>query len=139
MARSDTPRESDPQVEERVTVWVQWWLNRVNEVAATFGYCPIPMPGVLFDLAGTDAAQALVDDNAALIRLNQILLSQHADQYRDEIIPHELAHVAADRWLGEGRESHGYQWRWVMGQLGVVPRPHHDMISRSGVALSRPE
>jgi len=116
-------------LESLVAEWMGSWRGRINAVGARYGYADIAMPALEFNLVGTDAAQAVVGGQfESVVRINAGLLRKFPERYRDEFIAHELSHVAADRWLGVGPDSHGYQWRWVMGQIGAAANAEHDLL-----------
>lgn len=120
-------------LEAMVGEWMEAWLGRINAVGARYGYADIALPALDFTLVGTDAAQALVGAlPESVVRINAALLKRFPERYRDEFIAHELSHVAADRWLGVGPDSHGYQWRWVMGQIGAAANAEHDLLKGQG-------
>ena len=54
------------------------------------------------------------------------LLNQLPHQYRDEIIPHELAHMVA--WRLYKDPGHGPQWKGVMVQYGIKPNRFHNLF-----------
>lgn len=125
----DTELGGGAALEALVAEWMETWRGRINAVGARYGYADIGPPGLEFNLVGTDAAQAVVGQQLeSVVRINAALLKRFPERYRDEFIAHELSHVAADRWLGVGADSHGYQWRWVMGQIGADANAEHDLL-----------
>jgi predicted SprT family Zn-dependent metalloprotease len=60
------------------------------------------------------------------IDLCYTLINQLPHQYRDEIIPHELAHMVA--WRLYKDPGHGPQWKGVMVQYGIEPKRCHNLF-----------
>ncbi len=53
---------------------------------------------------------------------------QHADpQLLDEVLVHELAHIAAYLLYGPGRRPHGHEWRRLVEQAGRTARVRIDV------------
>ncbi len=59
------------------------------------------------------------------IRLNPVLLLENQQEFIDEVVPHELAHLLV--WQHFGRVApHGKEWKWMMESvLGVPARRTH--------------
>lgn len=71
-------------------------------------------PEVEYDLKGHTAGYA----NSKRIRLNTELLYSHHDDMIHRTVPHEVAHVV-QRELYPGSKSHGGEWQYLMGILGL--------------------
>ena len=81
-----------------------------------------PMPTITMDVRGCAAGYANSIDNT--IRLNPILFRDNQDAFVSRTIPHELAHIVANRLYGVDRtktgkrRSHGPRWKQVMETFG---------------------
>jgi SprT protein len=98
------------------------------------GWLNVTMPRteIRFDLRGTSAGQARVGGvGAALIRYNPTLLQLHPQQFIENTVAHEVAHVVAYVRNGPGIRPHGPEWKSVMRRFGVEPsRCHGYDVSR---------
>ncbi|KKM61213.1 hypothetical protein LCGC14_1534020 [marine sediment metagenome] len=79
-------------------------------------------PEISYKLRGLVAGQA----NSRLwrIRINSILLQENTDDMLNSTVPHEVAHLIADKVYGHIR-SHGAEWKSVMRLLGISPNRCH--------------
>lgn len=92
----------------------------------------LPMPTVSFDLRGKTAGQAWLQKNH--VRLNAVLLSENADEFIEQTVGHEVAHLAAHFKHGARIQPHGPQWRHMMTCLGLPAERCHDYdVSRAAV------
>jgi SprT protein len=82
-----------------------------------------PEPKLVYHQRGTSAGTAWLDTYE--IRLNPVLLLENEQEFIDEVVPHELAHLLV--WKTFGRVSpHGKEWKWMMESvLGVPARRTH--------------
>lgn len=80
-------------------------------------------PTVSFDLRGTTAGEAYGPKNH--IRLNGQLLNENIDEFIEQTVGHEWAHLAARNLHGPGIRSHGPEWKGVMIKLGLDPARCH--------------
>ncbi len=87
----------------------------------------MPRPEVRFDLRGRAAGQAALD--GTFLRFNAVLLQDQPQAFLEEVVPHEIAHVAVGVIAPRAR-PHGREWRAVMRLLGVEPRRCHDFDTR---------
>ena len=78
---------------------------------------------VSFALRGRVAGDACV--RTGTIRYNAELLARHGDEFLDEIVPHEVAHVVVARVFPGRRRPHGPEWKHVMAFFGVRARSCH--------------
>jgi predicted SprT family Zn-dependent metalloprotease len=62
-----------------------------------------------------------------VIDLSVELYGQYPDEFRCEIIPHELAHQVTFDVYGECRQIHGTEWKSVMRAVGREPSTYHSM------------
>lgn len=93
------------------------------------------MPTCSFDLRGAEAGktwQSRVVDGKRIpawhVQFNAVLLRENLATFLSDIVPHEVAHLAAAALhRGEHIEPHGTEWQAVMRAFGVVPTPRHSM------------
>ena len=80
-------------------------------------------PTLVYQQRGTSAGTAWLEKNE--IRLNPVLLLENQQEFIDEVVPHELAHLLV--WQHFGRVApHGKEWKWMMENvLGVPARRTH--------------
>ena len=96
-------------------------------------------PTLVYQQRGTSAGTAWLEKNE--IRLNPVLLLENQQEFIDEVVPHELAHLLV--WQHFGRVApHGKEWKWMMENvLGVPARRTHrfeldSVISSPSVAIT---
>jgi len=85
-------------------------------------------PHVKFDKRGTCGGTAWY----AMMELNfnAGLMVDNWDEFINQVIPHEVAHLLKDHKYGHGRghnSAHGINWQRVMRALGVNPDRTHSM------------
>lgn len=91
-----------------------------------------PEPKVSYQQRGTTAGTAHL--SVWKIRLNSVLLIENGQQFIDEVVPHELAHLLVYKQFGRVA-PHGQQWQWMMENvLGVSASRTHafDVMSVQG-------
>ncbi len=64
-----------------------------------------------------------------VIDLSVELFSQHPEYFRDDTIPHELAHQVCFDVYGECKQIHGTEWKSVMRAVGLEPSTYHSMTN----------
>ncbi|MCC5610975.1 SprT-like domain-containing protein [Nostoc sp. CHAB 5834] len=85
----------------------------------------LPMPTVSFDLRGTVGGQAFLSKNH--VRINAVLFTENVDEFLHQIIPHEVAHLVANRKFGKNISPHGEEWQRVMKAFGLDPKRTHSL------------
>lgn len=83
-------------------------------------------PKLLFEKRGTVAAVANSDN--WYININPVLLNENTDDFIENTVPHEVAHLACDRvYPGEcdPRAAHGPRWKELMDVLGAKAETFH--------------
>lgn len=79
-----------------------------------------PEPTVNYKQRGTTTGSAYLKEWE--IRLNAVLLLENGDNFIDEVIPHELAHLLVYRVYGRRDIApHGAEWKWIMEHVLKVP------------------
>jgi SprT protein len=92
---------------------------------------------VRFDLRGQSAGQARVPTRGrAVIRYNLQLLWENGERFLSRTVPHEAAHLIAQRLHGARIRPHGEEWQAVMHLLGADPSRCHT-YDTSRVAVRR--
>ena len=94
-----------------------------------------PMPSLRFDLRGRCAGQAFPQSWS--IRLNSTLLHRHGDEFIEQTVPHELAHLVAFAQFGRQIRPHGKEWKLIMGLLGQEPSVCHNYTVAPARVVSR--
>ncbi len=64
-----------------------------------------------------------------IIDLSVELFSQHPEYFRDDTIPHELAHQVCFDVYGECKQIHGTEWKSVMRAVGLEANTYHTMTN----------
>ncbi|OAT34803.1 SprT family protein [Proteus myxofaciens ATCC 19692] len=87
-----------------------------------------PEPTLLYNQRGTIAGSAYYANWE--IRINPTLLIENKQNFIDEVIPHELAHLLVNKHFGRVA-PHGKEWKWMMETVLQVSakRTHHFDIS----------
>lgn len=84
-----------------------------------------PIPQVDVDMRGKAAGKALLQLNT--IKLNKVLFAENQQQFIDEVLPHELAHLITHQVFGRVK-PHGKEWQYVMVKVfGIKPERTHTM------------
>ncbi len=79
-------------------------------------------PTVSFDLSGRCAGKAFCLKWE--IKLNPVLMRENLQDFLDDTIPHEWAHLVAFEVFKE--RGHGAWWWWTMGRLNIKSTRCHD-------------
>ncbi|EIC82507.1 SprT family zinc-dependent metalloprotease [Serratia sp. M24T3] len=89
-----------------------------------------PEPEINYQQRGTSAGTAYLQ--YWQIRLNPVLLMENQQDFIDEVVPHELAHLLVYRHFGRAAAPHGKEWRWMMESvLGVSASRTHQFTVTS--------
>lgn len=118
------------------------WVARANKLFEAVHGVHILCPRLAFDLRGRSAGLAIFQPRKRrrepdLIRLNYQLLQEHPREMIEETIPHELAHIVANRLFGSRIKPHGNEWRGVMQAFGKSPDVQHSMAVEPSRRLRR--
>ena len=103
----------DPALLNRVTARVDWAVEKLHQADIV-----IAAPVLNFDLKGRTAGYAYKQDNR--VRLNLELLNRNTEDFIKNVIPHEIAHLAAFKYFPDDR-PHGRAWQLIME--GVLNLP----------------
>lgn len=88
---------------------------------------------VRFDKRGTTAGTALyINELDMELDFNVGLMVDNWDEFMNDTIPHEVAHLFKNHMYGTDRKGrmqspHGYYWQQIMRRLGVDPSRCHSM------------
>ena len=90
------------------------------------------VPSFLLNIRGSVGGWAISDSH--LIRLNPVFLKNYTEDYLENVIPHEIAHLFVSQFYKDLRpKSHGSEWKSVMGYLGLKPRRCHGYKTEGSV------
>ena len=113
------------EIKDKVILAVDRYCSLASEL---YGISLI-VPVLHFDLRGTDAAVARPQRN--LIKFNPILLQSNLQDYLNNTIPHEVAHLVSyirNGWVMSskgGLSFHGEHWKSIMRDFGCEPLVYH--------------
>ncbi|OBT17367.1 SprT family protein [Vibrio sp. UCD-FRSSP16_10] len=95
------------------------------QVANTHFKRTFAMPKIEIDMRGKAAGKAFLQLN--VIKLNKVLLAENQQDFIDEVLPHELAHLITHQVFGRVR-PHGKEWQYVMSKVfSIKPERTHSM------------
>ena len=107
------------QVEAQVSDLVQLAQQRLRRA--------ITLPTVGFRRSGRTAGSAHLQKNH--INFNPVLLSEYPDNYKSDVVPHEVAHIVVYQVYGRVK-PHGAEWQAVMRDIfNCEPATTHSMCS----------
>jgi SprT protein len=100
---------------------------RTTTLLREFGELTNAEVEIRFDLRGKAAGQVRIRGQGRyLIRYNLELLKRGGQDFLEQTVPHEVAHVLACHRFGRNIRPHGREWKAIMGQLGAEPTRCHD-------------
>ncbi|WP_395342674.1 SprT family zinc-dependent metalloprotease [Ningiella sp. W23] len=104
------------------------WMSKLNTTDLSLKSAP----EILMNQRGRIAGAALLGKNQ--IKLNAKLFQQNTEYFKEQVIPHELAHLAVYEHFGRVR-PHGKQWRFVMQDLfGLKADVKHQLdLNKAGI------
>lgn len=90
-------------------------------------------PLITFNVRGTCGGKAYY--NEWKVDFNATLAKDNLQTYLDDVVPHEVAHLATkiiypealQRRMGQKRRPHGPEWASIMVALGADPKRTHNM------------
>ncbi|MET0028235.1 MAG: SprT-like domain-containing protein [Candidatus Thiodiazotropha sp.] len=109
-------------LQSRTTMKTRLLLNQAETAFAL----PPTRPEIRFDLTGKSAGIVVFGPgNRCVIRYNAALLSRYGQEFMDETVPHEVAHIVARRRFGQRIRPHGREWKQVMAFFQAPARRCH--------------
>jgi len=97
-----------------------FWIAARKEFGAVIGEMPIVK---LNPRLTSTAGRAWIEHG--FIDLSCYLMSNNAQAFADDTIPHELCHMIA--WRLYQDRGHGKGWKFTMQKMGLTPTRCHDM------------
>jgi SprT protein len=112
----------DKDSQNKIIDHANYWIEKIK---STFNI-DVPTPTIDFNQRGTIAGQTIFDRNDGIITRVRISFNPyHArdnfKQFIEEIVPHEVAHVAQYVMHPQSKQ-HGVEWIDVMRKLGLPPK-----------------
>lgn len=86
------------------------YINRANQ----YFNRSFPIPVLSFKLRGQNAGTAHLQTWS--IRLNPVLMLDNQDEFKQQVLPHEIAHLITFAVFGRVR-PHGQEWQSVMQRV----------------------
>lgn len=122
----------------RVLQRVEYFVNLANEIYNS----DLQMPCVRFDKRGTCGGTA--NYSSMELNFNAGLMLDNWDEYMNQVIPHEVAHLVKSHVYGTDRKgrlhsAHGYYWQSIMREFGCDPDRCHSMDVSKVKQVSRPK
>lgn len=111
---------------------VQSHVERLCEIATKYLDKHITVPSISFRRSGGNAGTAHLQRNH--VNLNPIYLSDNHEEFFEQVIPHEIAHLVVYQCFGKTK-PHGKEWQAVM--QNVFERPplvRHTMETPKGIS-----
>ena len=110
---------------------VQQHVEHCYEKAEAYFGRRFPRPALTFRRSGKNAGTAFLQQNR--INFHPILLSDNAEIFKAEVIPHEVSHLLVWQLYGKVK-PHGAQWQAMMRDVfGCMPNTTHSFdTSRLG-------
>lgn len=117
-------------IQERVVQATKHYFDLAAKLyGVTFDY------EILFNLRGTTAGQACYSRmyggselTNIRLRYNNVLMAENTEDFIDQTVPHEVAHIVAQRIFGSytNKVCHGTGWKRVMEAFGKRATRCHD-------------
>jgi len=107
-------------------------LEECYQLAETRFERQFPRPLVELDLRGQRAGVAYLQRN--LLRFNAQMYRDHSEDFLQQTVPHEAAHLIAHHLFGLAIRPHGPEWQSIMVGLFKLPaqRYHDYPVKRRG-------
>lgn len=114
--------ELQNKIIEQANTWYQLGCEH-------FGITPKPLT-INFDKRGRVAGTALSSKNE--LNFNIILASENEDEFINQTVPHEVAHLVADQKFKK-RCMHGKEWKFIMNTFGLEAKRCHNYNTSNSV------
>lgn len=102
-------------------------LNELVNKVSTWSGETIALPTLGYRAAGRNGGSAHLHKNH--INLNRLLLIENQQYYLEQVLPHEVAHVAVHQLYGRVK-PHGIEWQTIMHEVfECAPKVTHQMHS----------
>jgi SprT protein len=120
-----------PQLVPRnVTEFAEENVKKTLFIGASTLNIVIPFEGVKFFNKSTTAGYVL-PSKGNLVYLNLELLKRNPDHFAKDTIPHEVAHLFANKLKAKGEGHHGATWKMVMRLVyGLEPIRCHNLDTK---------
>lgn len=100
-------------------------VETLYDLAERVYHTTFPRPTITFKKSGRNAGSAFLSQNR--INFNRVLLAHNADEYFNEVIPHEVAHLLCFKLYGRVK-PHGNEWQQIMREtFQCEPQTRHSM------------
>lgn len=110
---------TDLDLENKLIHYSHEWIEIANEKLGT----SMVYPDILCNLRGCTAGMAY--SSLWKIRYNLGLARDNYQDFIEETVPHEVAHLVADHYF-EKRCKHGKEWKQIMQLFGKEPTRCHN-------------
>lgn len=97
---------------------VQWRLKQCLQLAQQHFNRTFLFPQVNYKVRGMKAGVAYLQQNE--VRFNRTLLLENPQEFIQQVVPHELAHLLVYQHFGRVK-PHGSEWRFMMEQVFQLP------------------
>lgn len=116
----DLLNEPNQELKAQIAATVLKTITKIEDLYQ----CELIIPNIVYDLKGQTAGWAVYATNS--IRINTTLAKNNTQDYLDQTVPHEVAHIACYQLFPQERVSHGPRWQIIMLQLGLSPERCHN-------------
>lgn len=97
---------------------IQRRLRDCLKMAELYFQRDFPMPTLSYDVRGLKAGVTYLQQYS--IKLNRTLLLENPQQFIQQVVPHELAHLIVYQQFGRVK-PHGAEWQAVMNKIFQLP------------------
>lgn len=116
-------------LQDLADTWGRIWWAKIVAVFPELGTHTRP-PIKLNNRLKTTAGRAFFEEN--YIDLSTELFWEHTENFTQDTIPHELAHIAAYKVFGD--EGHGMGWKMTLQRVGIKTTRLHHMVNSQHAA-----
>jgi SprT protein len=131
------------QAEKNILRQAENAIRSAEGRARNFYGINLPEASIDFSLRGRCAGQARVDhEDRTSLRINQQLLRENLDDFLNQTIPHEVAHLVVNWQFRKKRKKlrpHGQEWQTVMRNcFDLEPKRCHSYQTTPARVVPRP-